>query len=403
MAKLVYWDIINGDDANDGLSIGAPVRTLTAAYATAATGDRIIVAPGVYPTSVTTGGGTFLIGKSIMFTPQQSGIVIFDFEQSVPSSEHLRLQADVVIRGIHMRNMGVGKYACGRTGGTPYLIDCVFYQRDGAANTGRGANAITVENCSLHNLELGLANCSAYSNYLVDVTTPISGGLADYNAYSGNTETNGTDTDTGENPGFLDAAGEDYRLDLGTAAEREAYRIQGRYVGPIGAPGAPGPWWDPRWAQSRWMVPDPTPGSGMAGVWINDPDYEDPGGPGGTGEIVEDTGDYEPIVDLSANPDAVSGRLCGPVIDWGDTGTEMEAFTLARFVDGPAGAEIDTDTYTPPKYEYRQSATYFDWDDYPTAGPSWTEAEFDDDLSLTLRYQQVRLTFQIEHTDGPPP
>lgn len=407
MAKLVYWDIINGDDGNDGLSIGAPVRTLTAAYAAASNGDRIIIAPGVYPTSVTTGGGTFLIGKALMFTPQQAGKVIFDFEQSVPGSRHLTLQQTVIMKGIHFRNMGVNHYACQRTSGSPALIDCVFYQRDGAAKTGRGVySSAIVENCSFYNLEYGVYNASVHSCYFNDVTSPIIGGAHDYNAYSGNVEANGIDTDTGEDPGFVDASAEDFRLDLGTAAEREAYRIQGRFVGPIGATGASGPWWDARWAQSRWMNPDPSPGDGMHGVWINDPDYEDPGGVGDTGEVVEDTGDYEPIVDLSTgtgNPDAVSARLLSPVFDWEDTGVELTAFTLARFVDGPAGAMIDTDTFLPPKYEYRDSATAFDWDDYPTAGPAWTEAEFDDDISMTERYQQVRITFQIEHTDGAAP
>ena len=405
MAKLVYWDIINGLDTNDGLTITTPVRTLTAVHAVAAaSGDRVIIAPGVYPVSVLSGSGTFSITKNMVVTPQQAGLVIWDFEEQLPEFGHILVGGSgvCVFRGITFRNMGVGKAALYVN--ASYAIDCVFQQRDGAAGTGRGVlgNASTiVEQCSFYNLERGTTTSNIRSCYFLDVTTEMASAFsADYNAYPGNAEANGIDTSvSGQDPSFIDAAGQDFRLNLDTDTLRDIFRTQGEFQGPIGAPGMPGPWWDARFAQSRWMVPDPSPGAGMHGVWVNDPNYADPA-TGATGTIVEDPGDYEPIIDLTAggNPDAKSGRMLGPVIDWGTTGTIVNAVTLARFEDLPAGAAIDTDTALPSKHEYRQSGSAFDQDDDPTPGPAWTEAEFKDQLDLDNRYQQDAITFQVDHT-----
>lgn len=405
MADVLYWDIINGNDANDGLDITTPKRTLAGVYAIAANGDRIIVAPGVYPTSVLGGTLGFSISKTIMLTPQKSGIAIFDFEGSLPTTQHLALTVSCIIRGIHFRNMGVGKYALGRTGGTPVIIDCVFYQRDGAANTGRGVNGIAsatkVENCSFYNLEIGCTSVEGYNNYFKTVTTPFSGtNTKDYNAFPGNTETNGINTSTGIDPGFRDAAAEDFRLDLDATGYAEEYMLEGQFTGSIGAPGAPGPWWDARFPQSRWMTPDPVTDDGMPGVWTNDAAYEDPAGAAFTGEIVEDTGDFEPIIDLASTPAALSGRLLSPVLDWGTSGTVLEYFPFARFEDLPAGAAIDTDDALPQKAEYRQSSTAFLYDDPESTDLQWVEFEMHEKIDLSERYQQFRITFQVNHTNA---
>lgn len=407
MANVWWWDIINGVDANDGATEATPVRTLTRVYALASNGDRVIMAPGVYPTSVTAGSVAFGIAKTIMFTPKKAGVVIWDFEGSLPGTANIDVSVSAIFRGLHFRNMGVGKYAFRRTGGTPAFIDCVFYQRDGAANTGRGiqgANLATlIENCSFYNLQVGVESGEAYSCYFKDTTTPFSGTVTrDYNAFPGNTETNGINTSTGIDPGFLDAGAEDFRLDLSQTGAPEAYRTQGRFDGPIGATGAPGPWWDARWAQSRWMVPDPTPEGSMIGSWVNDADYQDPSGTGFTGEIVEDTGDFEPIIDLSAggNPAALSGRILSQVFDWGTSGAVLNAFPFAGFQDPPAGAVFDTNTSYPAKAEYRQSSTLFLFDDPESTDLQWIEYEFHEQLDLSERYQQFRITFQVAHTNA---
>lgn len=405
MAKLVYWDIINGDDGNDGLTIGAPVRTMGAAQTAAANGDRVIIAPGVYPVSVLGGGAKFQFSKNLMWTPQQKGTVIFDFENTLPVTGHLESLSNVQMRGIQFRNPGVGRWVIFRSLGTLHMIDCVFYQRDGAANTGMGVSGdrtfTFIENCTFFNLLTGIGNGSFFNSYFKDVTNIWTVTVtSDFNAYSGNVEANGLDIDDpNTDPGFIDSAAEDFRLDPTDTVAIAKFRTLGQFGSSIGAVGAPGPWWDARFAQSRWMVPDPTPGSGMHGVWINDAAYVDPvGGAPATGEIVEDTGDFEPIVDLASTPAALSGRALGPVFDWGTSQVELNNFSLARFDDLPAGAVIDTDLALPQKMEYRQSSSSFAATDPPSTDLVWVEFEFEDQLDLTLRYQQFAITFQIDHT-----
>lgn len=410
MADVFYWDVINGDDGNDGTSMTdagggvGPVRTLSRVHTVAASGDRIIIAPGIYPISVLlTGTSRFNVTKSLQFTPQDAGKVIFDFEGlAVTSTSYIHCTATSQIKGVEFRNMAAGKYAVTCQGGTVHVIDCVLHQRDGAANTGRGLDTVsgvlTAENCSFYNLEQGVADGVTFSCYFKSVTTPISGGTKDYNAYPGNVEANGIDTDTGIDPGFVDAASGDFRLDLSGTGAAEEYLTMGQFGGPIGASGATGPWWDARFLQSRWMAPDPTPGDGMVGIWRNDPSYVDPSGAGFTGTIVEDSGDFEPIVDLSANPAALSGRALSPVLDWGTRAVTLEHFPIAGFRDGAAGAEFDTDTAYPAKAEYRQSSTSFAWDDPESTDLVWVEFELHEKINLTERYQQIRVTFQIDHT-----
>lgn len=411
MANVWYWDIINGDDGNDGTAIAdagggvGPVRTLTRAHAIASNGDRIIIGPGIYPSSVLSGASSFDVTKTLMFTPQKAGKVIFDFEGQLPSAGHITFSGgsgNKVFKGIQFRNMGVGKYALYRSGGAGlYVEDCVFEQRDGGANTGRGVRgSATVEYCSFYNLEEGCNNFVAVRGcYFKSVTTAYAGSSSgDYNGFPGNTETNGINTSTGIDPGFVDAAAGDFRLALDPTGYAEEYLTMGEFGGSIGASGASGPWWDARFPQSRWMVPDPTPGDGMVGVWQNDADYDDPGGSSFTGTIVEDSGDYEPIIDLSANPSALSGRLLSPVIDWGTDSVTLEHAPIAAFRDPGAGAEIDTDTAYPAKAEYRQSSTSFLWDDPESTDLVWVEFELHEKINLTSRYQQFRVTFQVAHT-----
>ena len=398
MAKVVHWSIIHGDDAFDGTAetweggtVG-PVRTWTRANALAVNGDIILLDRGIYPTSVLAGTGSVTISKTIQLRGKQRGLPIFDFEGTLPTTQHITMTVSAQIRGIEMRNMGAGKYAVGRTGGTPVVIDCVIRQRDGAANTGRGilgnATATKIEGCTFYNLEMGINGAEAYRNLLVACTTPFSGtNTRDYNAFPGNAEPNGINTTTSPPPDFLDVPGGDFRLDLSDPGDAVAYRTGGQFGGRIGAPGFPGPWWDARFPQSRWMTPDPAPVSGMVGSWQNDASYEDAGGPSTTGEIVEDVGDFEPIIDLAANEDAATGQIISAVIDWGTRPVTMNDWPMQIFEDVPSGAIIS-------HRWYRQRSTVFLLDDDEIDGPAWVEFDPEDQLDLTDRYQQLRARFQ---------
>jgi hypothetical protein len=409
MAKLVYWSINTGNDANDGLTITTPVRTLTRALVVAVDGDRILVAAGTYPRSVLLSGeGTFNIGDAVQITPHQRGRVTFDFEGfNVTGTSYLASSRVIQVVGIHMRNMLSGKFAFGLSGGSPlvHLIDCVFYQEGGFVGVGGGASGNTVEmvveNCSFSGVGLGVSGPVSRNCYFVNVTTPKSGGTGNFNAFPGNTEPNGINTNNpNSNPGFRDVAARDFRLSTANLTAFELFMTSGENLNQIGATGAHGPWWDPRWLQSRYIAPNPVPGSGMPGSWANDAAYQDPGGAGSTGTIVEDTGDFEPIVDLLANPAALSGRMYSSVWDWGTQPVEFNTTAIARFVDGPAGARLDTDDILPDKFEYRVSNSPFLATDDESAGPVWVEFQQKEDLVLTQRYQQERVTFQLNHTNS---
>lgn len=409
MAKLVYWSINTGDDANDGLTITTAVRTLTRALAVAVNGDRILCAAGTYPRSVLLASEVSLfIGKNVQITPHKRGRVTWDFEQFlVVGTGYIESNVTVQIVGIQMRNIHPSRWAFSVVAGTPaiHLIDCVVYQESGAANTGAGFNGtttgVTVENCSFYNLNLAVATSQVRNCYFVDCTTEMSGCSSNYNAFPGNTEVNGIDTDdANSDPGFRDVAGRDFRLDPASdPAAFELFMTSGENMNMIGSTGAHGPWWDPRFGPSRYLSPTVTPDDGMVGSWANDANYEDPGGPSLTGTIVEDTGDFEPIVDLDANPDALSARMRSDVWDWGTSPVEFNTLALSRFIDGIAGSRIDSDRFLPDTFEYRADNATFDPDDDESAGPTWVEFQQFEDLVLTQRYQQFRLTFQLDHTN----
>ncbi len=406
MAKNVYWDGINGDNGNDGLTVSTPKRTLAGALAAAAGGDIILMEGGVYPASVLGGvGATANINKSVIIQPRGRAKVIWDFENIYPNSAyHADLQTSgATLSGVYMRNPNTSSYLIRGNASPTFIRDCVFYQRDGGAGTGSGAfsvldNYLRLESCSFYNLNRGEDNSRVTACYFKDCNiNTTAGGVKTYNAYPGNGEATGYNTSVDPDPGFVDAAGEDFRLNITTVPEATIYRAGGLSGGPVGASGAAGPWWDSRWIETRFMSPDPTPGTGMPGSWVNDPNYQDPGGPSFTGTIIEDPANFELIVDLITTPAALSGAVLSPVFDFGADSVVMGDVSLARFDDLPGGSVIDTDTALPQKYQHRQSATSFNQTDGPGV-LAWTDFDFLDPLSTTLRYQQVRVIFQVAHT-----
>lgn len=395
MAKQVFMDIVTGDDANDGLSLGAAVRTFARANTIAATGDIILIGGGVYPSTVV-GVPQNLNTTSCVWMARGNADVILDWEGV---SGALQWGSGCTIVNLKFRNVAPLEFF--NVAGSPTFIGCVFYQRDGAANTGRGIKNAHGRHCTFYNLEVGhdrtTSTFTCKSCYFENVTTPLSApNTNDYNAYPGNTETNGLDTDDpNTNPGFVDAAAEDFRLDPTDTIALDKFRTLGEFGGQIGAPGTAGPVYSNAIPQLRWIGASPAPVAGQFDSWVNDPNYSDPGGTGTTGVIVEDAGTFEPVVDLADNPAAESGRLLGPVWDFGSAPHSMDTFAFSKFIDGAAGALFDTNTSLPDEIEYRASNTIFSQTDIAPA--TWVTFQSGDQLDITEQYVQVALTYQTVH------
>lgn len=398
MASIWYMDPINGLDANSGASLALAKRTLTGLEGVISAGDLCLISAGVIALGAS--GHTFAIAawNGTWLVPYGNGDVVFDCENQVISNPaHLYSGASrtFAIYGCKIRNPYVGKYCIQGPAGA-HVVNCVLYQRDGAANTGYGIRSCKTENCTLYNLNRGFFSPSAvYNTYLKSVTTPNLGGAHDYNAFSGNTETFGIDTDdANRDPGFEDASAEDFRLDQTTDVTAfEYFMANGWQGGSVGAYGVPGKFYDPRFLPFRFMTPDPSAGWLTTQNWINDSAYTDPGGQ--TGAIIEDATNKELVIDLATYPSANSARVLSPVWDFGSATHSLISFILQKFEDLPAGAALDLDTTLPTKFEYRTSATPFT----QTAGsPSWTAMESGDALNDGNRYKQIRVTFRTNHS-----
>lgn len=403
--RVIYGNPITGSDAYSGLTQALAKRTLYGINAVATAGDRVSLAGGVY---LIAGGSLSLSGHAdVLWMPDGSGDVVVDFENTaIGAADHIQCNGRHQFIGIKFRNPAIDKYCIASisVGNRITLRDCVFYQRDGAANTGRGVGGYSAcFNCSFYNLALGISNhaWSEYkSNYLKDVTTIWSGTASthDYNAYPGNTETHGIDTDDPDcDPGFVDATAEDFRLSPTNPVAIGKFRTLGKDGGPIGAAGTCGIFYDARWAQTRYIAPVPTPTDGCWPAWGNDDDYDDPDGAEYTGVIVEDPTTYEPIIDLATYPDARSAALISPIWDLaiaGDTHI-IEAMMFSAYQDLLAGAALDIDTTLPLKFQYRSSNTAFGG-----SPPAWVDIAYGTTLDDRHRYIQARIIFRTNHTNA---
>lgn len=423
MAKICYVNAITGNNANNGLSAGAAKKTIAGARsataaATASTSgspDIVMIAPGVYPEPNTLWNAS--TDTNVVYMADGTGEVIVDFEQRIPDSFFAGvLQGNwgasqiVIMVGIRFRNPYGGSFPNSSNRmlcGSFSAYHCVFYQRNGGAGTGVGigntgtAVQADAENCSFYNLSIGFSGSAAgaesYNNYFVSCTTPVSGTMSrDYNAFPGNTETNGIDTTSGgSHPGFRDATGEDFRLDPTTfPAAYATFLGGGRYGTRIGASGKPGPYYNALYPQLRMITKVPAGTHGKLMTWEDDPSYT---AIGTLGAIIQDPTSNELVIDLASTPLATDGRARSDVYDLGATSPNLASFTAGKFEDLPNGAALDTNLTLPKKWEYRSSGSSFLKGD---VSPAWVEVEPDDYINISDRYVQFRITFVVNHTNA---
>lgn len=419
MAKVVYVDGINGDNSNDGLTLGTAKKTIIGARAATATYDLVLISGGVY-----------LEGKQVfssandryvlyMANPATPSPVIVDFEESsdiygrghTGGEEYYWRCYGVRFMNIMFRNAINGAAFCSFVSYPAAFIHCTFYMRSGPANAchgltsyNSGNNVAYVYNCSFYNLNEAntdftgpVRNC-----YYENVTTPfVSMSNADYCAYPGGIGHH-TDTNT-TNPGFRDVSNEDFRLDpVTTPADYSAFLTSGENGTRIGAFGKGGTYYNPLFEQLRFLSAAPTSAQGNPQLAWED---EGPAINGGTGtytdgtpgNIIENAVNYELEIDLATTPAATGGRIRSDVIDLGTGIVNLASMAYGSFEDPGNGAAIDTDTTLPRKIEYRTSATSFLKGD---VSPTWTEIERGDYLNSSNRYVQFRVEFRTDHTNA---
>ncbi|MBN1671425.1 MAG: right-handed parallel beta-helix repeat-containing protein [Kiritimatiellae bacterium] len=95
----------DGNDASDGTQRGRAFRTLSAASLAAVPGDRIRVAPGVYPETVRIWCGGLSAQQRLTFESEQTGGAIIDCEQLRPSAFVLDTVQHVTLDGFRIRGL----------------------------------------------------------------------------------------------------------------------------------------------------------------------------------------------------------------------------------------------------------------------------------------------------------
>lgn len=432
MAKICYVNAVTGNNANNGLSAGAAKKnfagakasTAAATASTSSSPDIVLVAPGVYyeDEDVVWSAATDV---NVVYISDGTGEVIVDFENrhgvgvsgNTAYAINWRFTTAVIFVGITFRNFprgtigaASGSYGLMQFNGTnrPKCINCVFYQRDGAASSGRALFNVLAENCSFYNLERGIdvnhsmltsvTNSEYYGNYFKTVTTPFTGPVSgtvtrDYNALPGNTETNGLNTSSANtDPGFRGVSTDDFRINpTADTVAWDKFLTLGRFGGRISAAGRGGPYYDYRYPQLRMITPAPT--SAIV-PWENDPTYTS----GGTlGTVIQDGTTGELKIDLATTPTATDARARSDVYNLGSSSPNLATTSVFRFESPTLGAVIDTNTTYPRKWEYRSSGTSFAKGD---GSPSWIEVEAGTYINVSDQYLQFRVTFRTDHTNA---
>lgn len=413
MAKKVYVDGINGDNLNDGLTLVTAKQTILGARSVTAAGDTVLISPGVYLEGDVTWGSAGDVGTLYIPNPDLPGMVIVDFQDVVGtlSGYHWNIATPVLFRNIIFRNSGpTGFFGCsGDNSAYPWFRHCVFANpgtQRGVALTSFFASRINIENCTFYNLSTGFLSFNdnngasfVYNCYFNDVATPFNGfnvGIPrDYNAYSGNPEANGIDTDVTD-PGLRDAPAGDYRLDPVTdPAAFETFMVSSRFGGRLAAFGKGG-------LSVEYLVPqlrslNPTALANPNPLWENE-------GPNGTntyldgtpGDIIENLATFELEIDLATTPGATGGRIRSPVFDLGASSPLLTSVAFQSFQDIINGSALDIDTTLPQQWEWRGSNSVFAAGD---VSPSWNASDFGVNLSQSFRYIQIRITFVRNHTN----
>ncbi len=290
----------------------------------------------------------------------------------------------------------------------PRFINCAFYNVTGPANYGWFFAASTnnrgfyLENCGFDNLELGIHNPGGgtpgfvfYNCYFTNMavanvmTNETGAGTHDFNAYEGNTESNGIDTVSSPGPGHEDPSNDRMYLDE-AGTDWDVFGTAGRFGKMIGRPRG-GLRWSPYYPQTRYFTRDPSDGN----VFVNE-------GPNGTGDYTEGTptdvienGNFELESDIGTVPTATGARVRSPVRFFPDG---------ARFIRASYGSsqdatgKIDTDDTLPADiYRHRSSNSAFLADDL---SPSWVEYAKGDLVDITANYHQWDFEMQDQHTNA---
>lgn len=410
MAKVVYVDKENGDNGNDGLSWVNAKSTILGARAATVSGDLVLIKPNTYLEADVTWSSSNDDLVVYMPDPDSAGLVIVDF-QNVDIAQHWYFNpGNPIFVNILFRNPGTATttyFFQNRTTTRPLFYHCVFaneYGTNGARvmhGSGSFSQRMLAINCTFYNLYEGAGIAGegpVYNCYFVDVTTPISGGgVHDYNAYSGNAEANGIDTDSVD-PGLRSPSTVDYRLDPNTTpSDFDTFMTSGLSGDRIGAFGKGGLYYNSSIPSLRFLSADPSPASGNPlPSWINEgPNGSNTYTTGTPGDIIENASTYELEIDLATTPGATGGRVLSPVFDLGTAITNLDNIAYSSFEDLGGGAAIDTDTSLPQKIEYRSSDSSFTT---YAGSPSWTEVTKGDDINVAHRYIQVRIEFQTGHS-----
>jgi hypothetical protein len=419
---VVYVDALEGDDGNTGANRGSGATgakaTLAGARAALTAGaDLILVRPALYLEGNITWNATNDNNTVVRNDPFYPGMPIFDYEfrtnyltGTFATNAYMAVSRSVKFFNLHFRDMASNAAPMKLENSGGWVIHCVFeYRGGGNGGTGVGtfnatnANPFNVYNCTFINISTPTngegtsaitRNCYAPQSTVInaDNTGPP---VKQYNAYSGNAEATGIDSDVTD-PGMRDVGARDFRLDpVTTPAAYQTYMSSGYNGGRIGAFGQGGIYYNNQIAQFKFFSATPDFASGNPNpAWENDPTYTD----GTPGTIIEDGATGALKIDLGATPAATGGRARSDVFDLGTSGSPtFVSATFSAFEDGPSGALIDTNTTLPQHFEYRSSATAFAKGD---GSPTWNTIQKTDALSVTDRYVQFRVTFITNHTNS---
>jgi hypothetical protein len=432
---IVYVDGLEGDDGNTGSGRGAgqAKQTLAGARAALTAGnDIILIRPTIYLEGNITFSATNDDNTLIRNDPFYPGVPIFDYEFRVnyltgtlATNAYMSVSRSVKFFNLHFRDMASNAAPMKLENANGWVVHCIFeYRGGGVGGAGVGtfnsgnSNPFNVYNNTFINIQTPSngegTSAISRNNYAPNSSTinPDTGGspVKQYNAYSGNLEATGIDTDVTD-PGLRDIANLDFRLDPTTIpADYQALITGGFDGGRIGAFGKGGLYYNNKIPQFRFLTPDPDfAGGNPQPGWENEgpggtATYSDGDAGGTAGDLVEDGSTFAIKIDLGAIPTATGGRMRSDVIDLGSAGSpEFVNAVFSAFEDGSSGALVDTNTTLPQTFEVRYSPTAFlkgDGDISGGGGTNWTEIQKSQSFAITDRYLQFRVTLRTNHTNA---
>jgi hypothetical protein len=408
---VYYLDGTTGDDALDGTSRANACATLNSLLGKTgwSANDIIYIRPGRYFQSELNMTSNYADNLTLDVDKFYPGKVVFDFQKAASTlgDHYLRCGfSSTKWLNIHFTGMAAGKAAIKYTsvGNTaPVIKNCVFYNQGTIEGHGcRTDDSAFFKGCTFYNLSDGIVGWvntrveDCYFNSISNNPIPTNASVHDYNAYNGNTETNGIDTAVTD-PGFTDAANDDFTLDSVTNnAAYLAYVRGGKQGYRIGATGGVAYLFDESFPTCKFFSPTPTIAEGNQTIsWVNE-------GPNGTNEYTAGTPADVILVgsglqiDLATTPAATGGRIRTPVLTLQSSGSpSFLTSTLGAIEDPAAGYAIDNNTSLPQTIEYRTSATSFLETD---TLPAWNTLEKGVIVNSSDLYYQLRIELRTDHT-----